>query len=494
MSKLKYPVSDLILFYESPFAYWCKTLNKLIEIGEVDESKLMSITESNLHSEQFLKKAEKHEIKLKDHYLFTENKELVDISTNSSFEKTLEHISKKVDLIYQGSIESSEFTARPDFLVLDENNIFYVVDAKYSKSIKDKYELQVYCYASILYEIQGTFPKKNYIYLINNEFVEVEINKYEIIFNNLKNNFIKFNETFDIHNPPHPQKSENDKNIYSDEIKKIWVMKNSLELINGITYKQVNELNTFGIKDLEDFSKCENNPTSIKPTTFTKLQKKANAILKNGENIYYEINYDSTEDLLNVPEHTSGDLYIDFEWYPYSGELENFFYLFGLYEVSNNEGTFLEFWSNHEDEEELNTKKFIDYLLTKRNINPEIHIFHYNHSERTELLKLAKKYDYRIEEIENIIEENFVDLRTPVKNSFYTGLSSNSLKEVEKILDLNRNEEVTSGGQSMKYFEDFYFEDDFSKKNEIVEYNFQDCKNLNVLHHWLVEQKLKLSS
>ena len=79
--------------------------------------------------------------------------------------------SKKVNVIYQGSIESSEFTARPDFLVLDENNIFYVVDAKYSKSIKDKYELQVYCYASILYEIQGTFPKKNYIYLINNEFV-----------------------------------------------------------------------------------------------------------------------------------------------------------------------------------------------------------------------------------------------------------------------------------------------------------------------------------
>ena len=33
MNDKKYSVSDLLLFNESPFAYWCKTVNNLVENG-----------------------------------------------------------------------------------------------------------------------------------------------------------------------------------------------------------------------------------------------------------------------------------------------------------------------------------------------------------------------------------------------------------------------------------------------------------------------------
>tara|TARA_B100001175_G_C19070128_1_gene430934 strand:- start:191 stop:577 length:387 start_codon:yes stop_codon:yes gene_type:complete len=125
---------------------------------------------------------------------------------------------------------------------------------------------------------------------------------------------------------------------------------------------------------------------------------------------------------------------------------------------------------------------------------PDAKIYHYNHSEKTELLKLCEKYDYKNNKIKKIIDNSFVDLLKPIRNSFIMGLTSNSLKEVEKVLNIERIEEVQSGGQSMQYFENFYFEDNWDLKDEIINYNEQDCKNLYVLHKWLVNQKYLLKT
>ena len=109
-------------------------------------------------------------------------------------------------------------------------------------------------------------------------------------------------------------------------------------------------------------------------------------------------------------------------------------------------------------------------------------------------MKLCDKYKYKENEIKEIISSSFVDLLKPIRNSFTMGLTSNSLKEVEKVLNINRTEEVQSGGQSMKYFESFYFENNWNVKQDIIEYNKQDCENLYTLHKWLYNQKYSLSN
>ena len=108
-------------------------------------------------------------------------------------------------------------------------------------------------------------------------------------------------------------------------------------------------------------------------------------------------------------------------------------------------------WSDAEDEEESSLKKFVDYIIEQKQHYPEAKIYHYNHSEKTELLKLCHKYQYKENEVKEITDNSFVDLLKPIRNSFTMGLTSNSLKEVEKILEIDRLEEVQSGGESMKY-------------------------------------------
>ena len=92
MINKKYSVSDLLLFYESPYAFWCKTVNSMIDKGQVDESFRIPETESNVYSEYFIKKTQTHEIKLKDYYLIQKERNITDFSDNSTFENTLKSI------------------------------------------------------------------------------------------------------------------------------------------------------------------------------------------------------------------------------------------------------------------------------------------------------------------------------------------------------------------------------------------------------------------
>ena len=100
-------------------------------------------------------------------------------------------------------------------------------------------------------------------------------------------------------------------------------------------------------------------------------------------------------------------------------------------------------WSDAEDEEESSLKKFVDYIIEQKQHYPEANIYHYNHSEKTELLKLCHKYQYKENEVKEITDNSFVDLLKPIRNSFTMGLTSNSLKEVEKILEKNQIPVVT---------------------------------------------------
>ena len=90
------------------------------------------------------------------------------------------------------------------------------------------------------------------------------------------------------------------------------------------------------------------------------------------------------------------------------------------------------------------------------------------------------------EELEQLIEKNcFIDLFTIVNSSLLIGASSYSLKTVEKLAGINRTEDLQSGMESIQYFEDYFFNEEYELKDLIIEYNKADCKNLYLLHDWL---------
>ena len=114
--------------------------------------------------------------------------------------------------------------------------------------------------------------------------------------------------------------------------------------------------------------------------------------------------------------------------------------------------------------------------------------YHYFSYEITSLRRSAQTFKIYESELEKLIEEEyFVDLFKTVNSSLLLGTSSYSLKTVEKVAGISRDEELQSGMESIRYFEDYFFNQEYELKDLIIEYNKADCKNLFLLHEWLAK-------
>ena len=218
---MPYSVTDLIRFYNSPFSYWCYKTNKLVEEKKINEKYKISINQTNLISPQLLKKAEEHEIILKDRFRITEKLNLVDMSNKQSTNETLVSvISKKPDVIFQPYIETDDLVARLDFIRVLENTL-EIIDAKLSFSVKENHLIQLCAYKEILENVTGIETNKASLFLGDLELHSIDLEDIFSTYIEIKNKFIKFNNEYDENTAPFPKKGE-DLKEFDVEAKKIW--------------------------------------------------------------------------------------------------------------------------------------------------------------------------------------------------------------------------------------------------------------------------------
>ena len=217
--------------------------------------------------------------------------------------------------------------------------------------------------------------------------------------------------------------------------------------------------------------------------TFIKYKKLAQLLNDSTENkILYEIKDPSLNGLLKPKK---GDLYIDFEGYPFLTIGRNFEYLYGIWSNDKND-SFTYYWSDDEKEEKNSFVSFIEKLLEHLELYPDAKFYHYFSYEISSLRRSAQNFGVYEKELEQLIEKKcFVDLFAIVNSSLLIGASSYSLKTVEKLAGINRTEDLQSGMESIQYFEDYFFNEEHELKDLIIEYNKADCKNLYLLHDWL---------
>lgn len=478
-------ITELIRFYDSPFSYWCNKTNQLVEEKKIDKKYKIDINNSKLISKQLLEKAEEHEIILKDKFRISENLDVVDMSNKESSNRTfLNELDKKPDIIFQPFLKSKNFVGRLDFVKVF-NTEFHIIDAKLSSSIKKNHILQLCAYKELLEEVTGKHVSECFLFLSDLQFHKVDVSDYQKLFIEIKNQFLDFNKMYDPELPPYPKKGE-ELREYDTEAKKIWINNNGLELLHRIQGRQVEKLQENNINTVEDLKKSElENIEGMGSDTFKKYKKLAQLLVDSTEEeILYEIKDSSLNGLLKP---TKGDLYIDFEGYPYLNLNRNFEYLYGIWCLDES-NTFTYFWSDNEDEEIKSFISFMEHLFNHLKSFPNAKFYHYFSYEITSLRKSAQTFKIYESELEKLIEEEyFVDLFKTVNSSLLLGTSSYSLKTVEKVAGISRDEELQSGMESIRYFEDYFFNEEYELKDLIIEYNKADCKNLFLLHEWLAK-------
>ncbi len=212
--------------------------------------------------------------------------------------------------------------------------------------------------------------------------------------------------------------------------------------------------------------------------------------------------------LLMLPKPSPGDLFFDMEGDPFfsSDEVDGIEYLFGVIEPdresASGEPAFHRFWSI-EDGTVTNTgekrafEEFMDLVVDRLAVDPNLHIYHFAPYEPTALKRLAGRYGTREEEMDRLLRGGvFVDLYRAIRQGIRASVESYSIKRLEPLYGFVREVDLRDAGTSIVEFETWLELGQGEEREELLtrieEYNRDDCLSTMHLRIWLEEQRAKL--
>tara|TARA_Y100000590_G_C15730879_1_gene1016981 strand:- start:85 stop:3957 length:3873 start_codon:yes stop_codon:yes gene_type:complete len=245
--------------------------------------------------------------------------------------------------------------------------------------------------------------------------------------------------------------------------------------------------------------------------------------------------------ILHLPEMNDHDIYLDFEGHPFWKVEKGLIFLFGYLFKEGGSWHYKALWAHDKEEEKSQARELVNFFYERHQENPNMRVYHYNHTERVLLADLIDSEDsnptpnvldilkYAFSEdvsdrrnLDELIENGvFVDLLAIVRNSLQAGVESYSLKKMEKLAGFHRNqnktdkedasvgqsqikkewespelEEVIVGGAGAVLAYEYYANADLydiPKSDEFLKaiehYNKDDVEATRELHEWLLKKR-----
>ena len=194
--------------------------------------------------------------------------------------------------------------------------------------------------------------------------------------------------------------------------------------------------------------------------------------------------------LLRLPESSPGDLYLDFEGDPLSGDGLGLEYLAGL---GDREGAFTALWAHDHDQERRMVAELIDRIVDAWRADPGMHVYHYAAYEVSALKRLTGRYGVREAELDQLLRaERFVDLYPVVRQSMRISKESYSIKKVEAFYGREHTGDVADAMSSVVEYEQWLADRDPARLQAIESYNKDDVDSTRELHDWLETQRTEL--
>ena len=215
-----------------------------------------------------------------------------------------------------------------------------------------------------------------------------------------------------------------------------------------------------------------------------------------------------------LPEPRPGDLFFDMEGDPFALD-DGVDYLFGILEPGGvdaaGEPLFHAIWAVDENGQvtpEAERRAFeltIDLFMDRLAADPEIHIYHYAPYETTAAGRLMGRYGTREEEVDRLFRGGvFVDLFRAVRQGLRASVESYSIKKLEPLYGLTREEGLHDAGSSIVAFESWLAEVEAGEAAprsprtdetllSIERYNRDDCLSNWRLRDWLERLRVELA-
>jgi len=195
--------------------------------------------------------------------------------------------------------------------------------------------------------------------------------------------------------------------------------------------------------------------------------------------------------LLALPQPDDGDVFLDYEGHPFWQADRGLFFLFGL--ITKDAGgawVYEARWAHDVDEEAVATRQLIEYFADRRRHYPGMHVYHYNHTERSSLERLAGDHGFGEATLAELVETGlFVDLLTVVTNAMQVGVESYGLKHIELLAEYERSHDIDQGAGAVVEYDAYCHDHEDSRLTRIARYNEDDVRSTLALRDWLLTQR-----
>lgn len=430
----------------------------------------------------------------------------IDVS-DAAVNETREAMKAGRPIIVQAALRDGNWVGRADILRrIDTPSAlgtwsYEIIDTKLARETKGGTVLQLCLYAQLLATMQGIEPE--FVYVVapwsNYEPQKFRVSDYMAFFRKAQRSahYAVAKDNAGQAAYPHP-KAHCDVCRWETQCDKRWRADDHLCLVANASTLQMNELRNSGINSVKALADMPL-PMTWKPkrgahASYAKLQAQARIQVEAREQgaLRFELlNVLPGTGLCLLPEPSDGDIFFDIEGDPFIGE-GGFEYLFG-YSYRDADGTpqYVAHWAFDQQGEKALFESFMDFVTTRRQAFPGMHIYHYAPYEPSALKRLMGRYATKEAEIDGLLRGYvMVDLYSVVRNALRASLESYSIKKLEPFYGYERAMPLKDANVALAAIQssiglgDQQSIDDITKHN-VAAYNRDDCDSTAALRDWL---------
>jgi len=422
-----------------------------------------------------------------------------------AFERTVDAMRSGWEVIVQPTLAMARWHGRADVLRRVETRSdlgpwsYEAVDTKLSRETKAGTILQLSVYSEIVEKIQGLAPKEMHVVVPGVAFVPetYQTREYSAYYRHVKGNL------------EHAVDLESDGASYPEPVPHCDVCRwwsvcdrqrrddDHLSLVAGISRTQRQELRARTVPSLQQLAllplPLEWKPSRGSVEGYEKVREQARIQLKSRRSGLPEhelLALEAGRGLARLPEPSAGDIFFDFEGDPFveSGGLE---FLWGWVTHENGTDGYNYSWSLNRTEERAAFESFVDMVMTRWEIHPTMHIYHYAPYEPAALKRLMGRHASREAEIDRMLRSGlFVDLYGVVRQSLRAGIERYSIKDLEVFFGYVRSIPLADASSALRSVEYALELNDASSITEqdrenVRTYNADDCYATRYLRGWL---------
>lgn len=412
---------------------------------------------------------------------------------------------KDYDVIYQMPMVHQGIRGIADFLVRVDSPesgyaAFEPIDAKLTRTEgKPGHVLQLCFYADALEELTGRPPRQMHLWLGSGVQESLTVEQYRPYWRRLRRQLATLLDQERIEGTTPTPCDHCDYCEFNEVCEARWRAEDSLVYVANIRGPEREALEMTGVRTLVELSRRRETVAEMHEANLARLTRQAALQVTSRDHPddppVFELVEPSDDPVFghgfdHLPIPDDGDVFFDFEGHPFWTPQRDLFFLSGLYYRGvHSRWTYDPRWAHDLDAQEEMVRDLVGFFAERRRTYPAMHVYHYNHTERSSMERLTRGTD--VESLFTTLVETglFVDLFVVAKNSVQVGTESYGLKHLERLTGFVRRGGIEQGAGAVVEYEAYMASGDPLALESIARYNEDDVAATMALRDWLVEHR-----